>query len=127
MRAHGGLAPMGPTLRPFRPILCSGPLQARSGRHMIVAAHDSPRPANTHPQAARDLSEQIITRSEVIMGRRLSVHSYGVTLAVLTLLARSPALHAQAATLTGVVTSESGQVLENANTFITELNISVGT
>ena len=35
-------------------------------------------------------------------------------------LLRGPLLHAQAATLSGVVTSESGQALENANAFITD-------
>ena len=40
-------------------------------------------------------------------------------------LLRAPLAHAQAATLAGRITSESGQPLENANAFITELNISV--
>lgn len=42
-------------------------------------------------------------------------------------LLRGPLLHAQAATLSGVVTSESGQALENANAFITEMNVSIAT
>src|SRR5215510_14046252 len=46
--------------------------------------------------------------------------------AVVTLtLVRVSSAHAQAATLTGRIASESGQPLENANAFITELNISV--
>jgi TonB-linked SusC/RagA family outer membrane protein len=43
------------------------------------------------------------------------------------MLLRVPILHAQSATLTGRVMSESGQPIENGNVFITELNISVGT
>ena len=50
-----------------------------------------------------------------------------VVAAIALSLLRAPTLHAQAATLTGTVTSETGQVLENANAFITELNISVPT
>jgi len=62
------------------------------------------------------------------MGRRFRSRTYAVVVAVLTLFfARSPALHAQAATLSGVVTSETGQPLENANAFVNELNISVPT
>ena len=48
-----------------------------------------------------------------------------VVAAIALSLLRAPTLHAQAATLTGTVTSETGQALENANAFITELNISV--
>ena len=61
--------------------------------------------------------------------RRLHVSRaivFVVTALALSLLG-APTLHAQAATLTGLVTSETGQVLENANAFITELNISVAT
>ena len=50
-----------------------------------------------------------------------------VVAAIALSLLRAPTLHAQAATLTGTVTSETGQLLENANAFITELNISVPT
>ena len=50
-----------------------------------------------------------------------------VVAAIALSVLRAPALHAQAATLTGLVTSETGQILENANAFITELNISVAT
>ncbi len=46
--------------------------------------------------------------------------------AALTLIPASVA-HAQSATLSGRVTSESGQPLENANAMITELNVSVAT
>ena len=61
--------------------------------------------------------------------RRLYVsHAIVFVVAAIALsVLRAPALHAQAATLTGLVTSETGQILENANAFITELNISVAT
>ena len=61
--------------------------------------------------------------------RRLHVSRaivFVVTALALSLLG-AHTLHAQAATLTGLVSSETGQVLENANAFITELNISVAT
>jgi TonB-linked SusC/RagA family outer membrane protein len=50
-----------------------------------------------------------------------------VVAAIALSLLRAPLLHAQAATLSGLITSETGQVIENANAFITELNISVPT
>jgi TonB-linked SusC/RagA family outer membrane protein len=51
-----------------------------------------------------------------------------VAIVTLTLVRASSAhAQAQAATLTGRIASESGQPLENANAFITELNISVPT
>src|SRR5581483_4482211 len=52
----------------------------------------------------------------------------GIFLALATTVlvaARAPLAHAQGATLSGRVTGESGQPLENANVYITELNISV--
>ncbi len=49
---------------------------------------------------------------------------FALAVVALTLL-RAPSAHAQAATLSGRITSESGQPLENANVFITEMNISV--
>jgi len=62
------------------------------------------------------------------MRRVFSLQAYAFVIAMLAVpLVRAPALQAQAATLNGVVTSESGQPLENANAFITELNISVAT
>src|SRR5581483_5045637 len=51
---------------------------------------------------------------------------FALAVVALTLL-RAPLAHAQAATLSGRVMSESGQPVENANVFITEMNISVGT
>src|SRR3569833_2512776 len=42
-------------------------------------------------------------------------------------LSRATTALAQGATLSGVITSEAGQPLENANAYITELNISVST
>ena len=50
-----------------------------------------------------------------------------VVAAIALSMLRTPLLHAQAATLSGLITSETGQVLESANAFITELNISVPT
>src|SRR5690348_6316703 len=51
---------------------------------------------------------------------------FALAVVAFTLL-RAPVAHAQAATLTGRVMSESGQPVENANVFITEMNISIGT
>jgi len=48
-------------------------------------------------------------------------------IAIVALALGAPSLHAQAATITGRVMSESGQPIENANAIITELNVSVGT
>ena len=47
--------------------------------------------------------------------------------AFVSLLAGAPSARAQSATINGRITSESGQAIENANAFITELNISVAT
>ena len=62
------------------------------------------------------------------MQRLWSLRAVTLLLAVVVLgLLRTPLAHAQSATLTGRVTSESGEPLENARAFITELNIVAAT
>lgn len=48
-------------------------------------------------------------------------------IAVVLLAAAAPRALAQNATITGSITSESGQPIENANAYITEMNVSVAT
>src|SRR5690348_59875 len=67
-------------------------------------------------------------RSEVKMRRGFWFAPRTFLVAVLAmLLSRATTALAQGATLSGVITSEAGQPLENANAYITELNISVAT
>src|SRR4051812_16038005 len=78
------------------------------------------------PTSAHRCDEQKSHGWRSIMGR-LSSRARVVVVAVLSMVfARLPALHAQA-TITGTITAESGQPVERANAFITELNISVAT
>jgi TonB-linked SusC/RagA family outer membrane protein len=61
------------------------------------------------------------------MRRRFLFHP-ALAAAVLAIgLSRETSAQAQGATLSGTITSEAGQPLENANAYITELNISVST
>jgi TonB-linked SusC/RagA family outer membrane protein len=73
------------------------------------------------------ISADLPTRSEVNMKRFCTSRLAVVLSAVALTFLRVHQLHAQAATLTGRVMSESGQPVENGNVFITELNLSVGT
>src|SRR4051812_30174399 len=115
----------------------SVPLTPERGRPLATARPVSHDRAGSHPPQppippGSSLRNRCDERTKShgwrsTMGR-LRSRTHAVVVAVLTsMFVPAAALSAQSATLSGTITAESGQPLERANAFITELNLSVST